>query len=595
MRKVTIGIGILFSLLASAIGSTAYGLGETLVISAVQVRDASSSTNESVTLTNNTSGDIDVTNWCLQYASSSTTVLSESDISWRNLACAVSADEKTHIMLPAHQSMTAVSIESGWEGDFYFSATLANTSGHVRLINADNQEIDRVAWGEARFPETQAVLSPSAGQMLQRLYDETAQSFTDTGNNVADFIMVEGIVPPYSKSLYEAEDVCQNIDGFQQTLPVDHVITEDGQCLLYQDNCPNIEGVQLFLPYGFVQDDLGNCIVDSCLNIDGLQSTIPDGMNVDVLGYCYYPDICPNLPDLQIDVPSGYVVRDDGSCFLDILPIEISEVLANAKGSDVGNEFVELYNPNSVPVWLNNYRLLVGKNYETAVSFSEGLQIAAGGYLVISNADYVFTLLNTTTHVMIASVDGQVIYDMPAYSNPADDIAWANVKGSWQWTNRPTPGQKNLAWYEDVSTDRPNLSITALSPCAPNQYRNPATNRCKLIVASTSNLAACKEGQYRNPATNRCKSTESTTTLSACPKGQERNPDTNRCRNIRFERIPDVDHAVLGSTDRGASTSYLILGILALVVIGGSYAVWEWRRDIAKVLKKVWKFAHRSK
>jgi hypothetical protein len=56
-------------------------------------------------------------------------------------------------------------------------------------------------------------------------------------------------------------------------------------------------------------------------------------------------------------------------------------------------------------------------------------------------------------------------------------------------------------------------STSTLTPCKEGQERNPATNRCKSIVTTASaELKSCPAGQERNPSTNRCRKATSGTT-----------------------------------------------------------------------------------
>lgn len=583
MRKVTIGITLLSSLLGLAIVSNVFSLSETIVISAVQVRDTSSSTNESITLTNNTSGDIDVTGWCLQYASSSTSVLSQQSVAWRSLACISTADEVTHIMLPPHQSAVAVSKESGWVGDLSFSATLANSAGHVRLIDGDGNEVDKLGWGNARYPESTPAPTPAIGKMLQRSPVGTPPVYVDSDINAIDFLSVDESSPSAYGALYAAADRCENIAGFQQFAPIGMVIDESHQCYIDVDVCPNIEGREYQLPVGYDIDGSGNCQPDVCGNIVGLQQDVPIGMEVTTEQACQLIDVCPNLDDAQSSVPEHYLLSD-GLCFKDVLPLSISELQPNVSGSDAGQEFIELYNPNSTDVQLQHYVIYMGKSLEHVIVFDTTDVIAAGSYKVIYNDQYDFILLNTNDRVALAADDGRVIDEPPGYVDPPEDQSWAKIGGVWAYTNRPTPGLANLPSLIAQTTV---ATVSTAKPCSTGLYRNPLTGRCKQIAAEVE-PAACEVGWYRNPATNRCKKLESSTTLAECKAGQERNPATNRCRNVSTSSAPSAKYAVLSARNGNetGSLSVLTVTILIIVLLAIAYASWEWRQEIVTLAKK---------
>ena len=73
--------------------------------------------------------------------------------------------------------------------------------------------------------------------------------------------------------------------------------------------------------------------VDVCPNIDGVQETVPDGYLVNNDGNCYIPetsttttttttttsppvDMCLNIDGVQETVPDGYLVNNDGFCYI---------------------------------------------------------------------------------------------------------------------------------------------------------------------------------------------------------------------------------------------------------------------------------------
>ncbi|HRQ86732.1 MAG TPA: hypothetical protein PLY16_01345, partial [Candidatus Saccharibacteria bacterium] len=85
--------------------------------------------------------------------------------------------------------------------------------------------------------------------------------------------------------------------------------------------------------------------------------------------------------------------------------------------------------------------------------------------------------------------------------------------------------------------------------------------------------------------------------LTPCKEGQERNPDTNRCKTI--PTMPaDIDYEVLGDIQQEQQTTWpwiLAVAILGAGIVG--YGVWEWRQEIAKIIRKLlsgFSFLHRQ-
>jgi len=270
--------------------------------------------------------------------------------------------------------------------------------------------------------------------------------------------------------------------------------------------------------------------------------------------------------------------------------LRLSEILPNPKGSDAGLEYIELYNSGADAIDLGNYQLLIGKDLEKIVSLPDE-QLEPGGYRFYTHLDFTFTLLNTNSRVALQY--NSMVVDEVNYLDPKDDMAWANITGVWQYTNLPTPGTENTPSKvtDETKTETPVAETPSLKPCAPNQYRNPETNRCRLISTSStssSSLTPCREGQERNPDTNRCRSVSTKTTeLAPCKEGQERNPETNRCRNI--VSMTDAPHEVKGVQEVAQQqSSWYVWVVVGLVVSGAlAYAGWEWRVEVHQFIVKL--------
>jgi hypothetical protein len=129
---------------------------------------------------------------------------------------------------------------------------------------------------------------------------------------------------------------------------------------------------------------------------------------------------------------------------------------------------------------------------------------------------------------------------------------------------------------------------SSLAPCKEGQSRNTQTNRCRSETSSSSALVACKAGQERNPQTNRCKAALSTASalLKPCSAGQERNPSTNRCRKSTTgasSKLADVKEAATGSISN--NPHWWLAGFAAMGAT--SYGVYEWRQEVWQILSKI--------
>jgi hypothetical protein len=548
---------------------------QSVVISQIQTGGLGTGTagQEYIELHNNSVTDVNVTGWCVMYSSGSGATTSQ-------VGCIAAPDSNTTVWLEAGKRMSFTSpdfeLATSFLGDisFEYGGGMAAASGHVSLQDGAQNQIDTVGWGSALNPETVPASAAPAGKSLQR--KAVGAVLQDTNNNFEDFMI--GATTPTLGGLFEVTtitDVCPNLDGVQQTVPNGY----DTNCEVV-DICPNLDGVQVTSPDGYILDE-GLCKQDQCLNIEGLQTAIPDRHVAEAF-------VCAKVPAQKL---------------------LITELLPNPSGDDTAGEFIELYNPNTTEVALNDYRLNIGPNFDKQFMLPTDIMVPAKSYIVIYSKLGYFTLVNTTSRVQLADDTGVVVDQSPSYADAANDMAWALVDDTWQYTNQPTPGAENVASVteeESVST-----STTVLAPCGEGKYRNPLTNRCRNIDTDAAVLAACDADEYRNPDTNRCRKIV-TATLAACDPGEERNPATNRCRNILAaattlaackegqERNPDTNRCravksaaagtkepyavVATATPASVRIGWVVAGVAAAAALG--YGAYEWRSEIGAFLRK---------
>ncbi|MDB5167156.1 MAG: hypothetical protein JWN26_301 [Candidatus Saccharibacteria bacterium] len=597
----------------------ALAVSPSIVLSQVQLGNSASASNEFIEVYNNSSNETEITNWCLYYASASSTQIGS------KLGCFVPENDSLHLYIPTHTYVFAISTALATSlpslgSDLKFAATLSGTAGHVRVVDGDGIEIDKVGWGTTAIsPETLFTPTAPLGKVLGRKVNTLLNTLQDTDNNSLDFELVTARSNYVYGSIYEIQDLCKNIAGIQTSIPGGYSVDTNANCIPPPvDMCTNIDGLQAVMPTGYGLDENDLCQPDVCSNISGLQIIVPSSKELDSNGNCVDHDYCLNISGIQTIIPDGYHAGNQGLCLLDILPIKVNELLANAVGSDNGHEFIELYNPNDAPVDLIVYLLKIGIDAPKFYSFPLESAIEPHGYISFSDDDIPFTLVNSMSQVSLVSVDNQLVDESPIYNNPQDGIAWALIDGTWQYTNQPTPNAKNLASI--VSQDTVEEVVVGLNPCAPNQYRNPDTNRCRLLITVGSTLVACQDGQYRSEITNRCRSiasdvatltpcdanqernpetnrcrliTSSTSEPTPCKPGQERNPDTNRCRTVASS-VPTAEFAVEPVTDTSSGiVGWLAVGGVCLIAL--AYAGWEWREELIQAVRRLSTFFHLQK
>jgi hypothetical protein len=493
---------------------------------------------ELILLYNSSDVDIEITNWNLQDS------LASSGVSFSNIATATPPDSQTELWLSAGGIVSFATIEyinranstlplgSEFVPDFVFTASLTATGGHLRLVTNLGQEVDRVSWGSAVLVEgIEPAISHNLGEVLSR--DLTAIEI-DTDNNLIDFSS-HAVLSPIISGLYEKEIVI--------------------------DLCANLPGVQVEFPIGYLADENGDCYEDFCPNIDGLQIIAPDGYQKK-LGEMD----CSEIP------------KESRVLF-------ITELLPNAPSTDKGQEFIEIYNPNTELIDLEGYKIQVGPSFTKEFIFSTGM-IEPGAYIVLSDTESGIILPNTNgVQLRIISPAGEIVSQSDVYSNADDDVSWALIDDIWVYTNQITPGSANKPYLIEP-VDEVSGVTSVYAPCPVGKFRNPDTNRCKSIETAVSILAPCDEDEFRNPETNRCKkNTSNTSTLTPCKEGQERNPETNRCRNVSVlgassEDLPVVEDVQTVNT--AGQVNWFVI-IMAISFAAG-YMVYEWRSEISHSL-----------
>lgn len=186
MSKIQQGLIMTIAVLL-CIGLSARAFAQEAVISPiliveVQTSSSSSATQEFIELANVSDTPMDVSDWRVEYFSATA-----SDFS------APSRTIPLRGILPpaAHYLLASTSYLVGNANDS-FSAGLAATGGHLRLVSTDENNPktpvvhDLVGWGNALFPEKQAATVSTAGQSLQRKVDSQSR-YVDTDNNSSDF------------------------------------------------------------------------------------------------------------------------------------------------------------------------------------------------------------------------------------------------------------------------------------------------------------------------------------------------------------------------------------------------------------------------
>lgn len=560
MRKTRVLISILlaFSQLTVFVENTKAAEGGGIIISQVYVGDKTSP--RLVELYNNTDEPIDITSWCLRYVSASAELSYGSNSSMR--ACFKSESITQHLILSARSYLLVGSSQLTISTDYLMTEGLGSgSSGKVYLVNGQQQLVDTFGWGsetQTQYAEGSPKISDGNTTKVYERKQSSSGIYVDTNNNNDDFFN-SNLRTAYSiGSIVEVDDVCLNLPEIQVLVPEGMSLSDGWQCIQEQvDICENIDGQQLVLQPGMEVDDDNNCYQDVCMNLPGFQSSAPAGFQMDT----------QNL-----------------TCSLGIVPIQVTELLPNPDGDDKNNEFIEIYNPNTIAVDLTYHVFYLNGDYTKEYRFPIGLTIDPQSYLAIYSRDISFTLTNTFNSLRLRSFDNIHVFDVPEYHNPKSGETWALIDGVWQYTNTPTPGTANVP----SSMEQELMTATFLTDCGEGRERNPVTKRCRNIVTAKSSVKPCRDDQYRSEETGRCRNLVLASTRKPCKDNQYRSEETGRCRHVPVSTVPPAGFAVQPVKDSEiAFVGWWALGGVAL--LAGAYGVWEWRRELVTFFETLFK------
>ncbi len=134
--------------------------------------------------------------------------------------------------------------------------------------------------------------------------------------------------------------------------------------------------------------------------------------------------------------------------------IYITEILPNPKGTDKGNEWIEIFNDSEKSVKLGNWYIDTGKESAKKYTFNNR-SIEASEYLTVSDKELGFSLKNSEGIVRLVDFKDTVI-DEVEYKSGLDDESFMkitvfeedNENREWKWTKNITPGEKNPSLYK---------------------------------------------------------------------------------------------------------------------------------------------------
>ncbi len=125
---------------------------------------------------------------------------------------------------------------------------------------------------------------------------------------------------------------------------------------------------------------------------------------------------------------------------------EVTEILPNpvGTGNDATDEFIELYNPNTVTFDLSGFGLQAGTTALHSFTFPAGAALPGQSFTAFYSAATGLSLSNSGGQVKLLDPSGNSISATDVYGTAVDGQTWDLANAKWYWTTSPTPGAANI-------------------------------------------------------------------------------------------------------------------------------------------------------
>ena len=122
----------------------------------------------------------------------------------------------------------------------------------------------------------------------------------------------------------------------------------------------------------------------------------------------------------------------------------INELLPNPSGPDETDEWIEIFNSNSIDIDLSGWQLQDKAGTITTYSIPQGTKILANNFLVFKRPTTQIMLNNDEDGLNLLTPDGKIIDSTNFTSAPLSQSYNKTLSGLWQWSTTLTPGAKNI-------------------------------------------------------------------------------------------------------------------------------------------------------
>ena len=251
--------------------------------------------------------------------------------------------------------------------------------------------------------------------------------------------------------------------------------------------------------------------------------------------------------------------------------LEFSEVLTYYDGAQ-SEQFVEFYNSGAEQILLDGCQI----KYKNKFYGLNGI-LKPEGYIARYLNDFSLTKNPTNKNVLeLVDTNGDILdkLEIPNGQRKGASYALVGYDGGgeelWHVTYAPTPNEPNN--YQEFKT------------CEAGKVLNKTTGNCVKTTEVVERI--CKAGYFKNPFTGRCNKIP-VAKEKTCKEGYKLNEETGRCIKIK-----ENDGASYNLSSKNYNDSpnlvpmYVVLGV---VLVGVVYVIYEFRQEIAKIFRKVFR------
>jgi hypothetical protein len=408
---------------------------------------------EFITLYNQSSNEVDLTGWTLEYAKTTFDKIYCSDSSW--IVHSVNGS--------ASQTTLSGTIKPGQASTPIVRSLTDNTSGSLHLVDLSDKNNpllqDLVGWGTgAPCFETALATTPSNGKSTKR-YLECNNLPIDTGDNLKDFAANQPPSPGMFNNPYL--NTCQ--DNSETATPEATQSTATCEGVNISEILPNPSGTDANSEY------------------------------IEL----YNPNSAPiALQGCSLQTTGGSKVFNFGN--ISLQPGEYHAFYSSETG-------LTLPNAAGGTIWL-----LSQSTELQAVTYQINLDDDVSWAYSASSWQSTYQPTPNAANIILATKpcpEGEERNPNTGYCHSIAILTTSTLSVCKEGQERnPETNRCRAIATTSASKSSSAKSSSGLTPCKPGQERNPATNRCKSVVTTASAvLKPCPAGQERNPSTNRCR------------------------------------------------------------------------------------------